>query len=714
MYLDTESVGLTGPLILIQTSKSLKGEVNLYYPFKHPVSKTLEVIEGLMKEELICFNATHEGFILNKWWNIFNLVQDKSLLPINDEIREIELNLDYTRVFCLKPPRVMDIYLLIKKNLLNFAINKDKKYILIKRVPIQAVSTLKPVLEDFALTLPEILFYRFKQKVPGDYWEICPDKDNRNFVDFKLSFSPSLALKAVIRYLFKIQTRSIGIPHHHMPQDERKKEYRPWNNSWPRLIAFHLRHWETRAGIEYAKNDIEYLKQLKTLMVEKDCWPKDYDVDSDLAWGVGASRFKGFKLNLGKVDELISKAECDQERVPISPYDALPWLHEVMKPEQRWLVTNTSTKETLDKLVKMPELGRVAERAGKIIEQRQLIKQIEVLEKLKSVGRYHPNFDVVGTVSFRMSGRGGINPQGISRDKKFRAIFTMADDGNYLSGGDFEGQEVTILDAVVNDPKLREQLKSGVKLHTLMARKLFDVNEPDEEQYYKGKQAVFALFYGAEEAKFAQVTGLTVEEGRKKRQEFLDQYPELAKRAFKIYEMFCSMRQPEGIGTNVEWHEPAKYAESIFGTKRHYRIENKVCKFFFELANNLPQELKQIRQKTNRRDREQTIAGATQSALYAAAFAIQASNQRTAGNHYIQSPGAIITKVLQYKLWELQVSGIAPWKVQLYNMHDEVLAVNNCRRDVALKVAETVEELTEKVPLLSIDWKPIMTSWADK
>ena len=178
----------------------------------------------------------------------------------------------------------------------------------------------------------------------------------------------------------------------------------------------------------------------------------------------------------------------------------------------------------------------------------------------------------------------------------------------------------------------------------------------------------------------------------------------------------CSMRQPGGIGTRVEWAEPDEYIESLLGFKRYFTMENQIVKALFNLANDPPKEWLRMNIKVTRRDREQTAGGALRSALFAAAFAQQAANMRAAANHVIQSTGAQITKRVQRNIWGIQPSGINPFIVQPLNIHDEVLSPTH--PDFVTKVKEvvdkTVESFREKVPLIKMDWKSNLKTWADK
>ena len=180
--------------------------------------------------------------------------------------------------------------------------------------------------------------------------------------------------------------------------------------------------------------------------------------------------------------------------------------------------------------------------------------------------------------------------------------------------------------------------------------------------------------------------------------------------------MFCSMRQPKGIGTKVIWHNPEDYIESMFGFRRYFTVENSICKTLFELANDPPSHWKDLPVRLVRRDRVQTASGAAQSALYAAAFAVQAANMRAAANHVIQSPEASFVKDLQRRLWDLQTSGITDWMIQLINIHDELMSV--CQKHMPPKIRKVVEqfivEMKKYIPLIDIDWSDKIETWADK
>ena len=210
--------------------------------------------------------------------------------------------------------------------------------------------------------------------------------------------------------------------------------------------------------------------------------------------------------------------------------------------------------------------------------------------------------------------------------------------------------------------------------------------------------------------------GVDIEIAEKAYQAFTAQYKKVGEGRKRYNDMFCSMRQPAGIGSAVEWHEPANYIESIFGFRRYFTLENQICKALYHLANRPPKHWKRFTGTVVRRDREQKISGATMSALFAAAFALQSSNMRAAGNHVIQSSGAEITKRVQKNIWDIQPSGVHGRRVQPMNIHDEVMCPTHPDSvdEINMVVTDTVESFREKVPLIEIDWGDDLNSWADK
>lgn len=399
----------------------------------------------------------------------------------------------------------------------------------------------------------------------------------------------------------------------------------------------------------------------------------------------------------------------------------------------------------------------VAPYAIKCIKAREATKEVELWDKLLIAGRFHVSNRIIGALTGRMSGSDQLNPQGIKHAKYVRQQFPLAFEPLVLSGGDFMSFEVSIIAALCNDVKLNEELSRCAECKYIWPQELYgtqiecpncgktDGHEPcrqkfhglfamglnpgitydevvaskgtENDLYDKGKRGGFAKFYGGNEDTLVRrgvADNLTV--AAQCLEWFDDTFKGSRRFSEEIYDDYCSMRQEGGIGTAVTWKDPKEYVESMLGFRRYFTIENRICKKLFDLAQSLPKAWKDIPMTCLRRDREQKVAGAIMSALYAAAFSIQAKNMRAASNHRIQSTGATITKELQVRLWSLQPVGVHHWRIMLMNVHDELMMpiLPELRETAREIVRQLILDYRELIPLIAIGWADSLESWADK
>jgi hypothetical protein len=368
-----------------------------------------------------------------------------------------------------------------------------------------------------------------------------------------------------------------------------------------------------------------------------------------------------------------------------------------------------------------------AVRAKEILAVKFAAKEIELYEKLLRAGKFHASFIVIGALSSRMAGADGLNAQGIKHTKEVRQMFPLAWPGYLLCGGDFASFEVTIADAVCNDEALRAELIAGRKIHALFGMAIFPGTTYEEvkasdgsttnDMYTKGKQGFFGtMLYGGDHSTLVNRLGISEEVAKRAIESFGSRFTGVKKWRKRVADSFCSMTQPAGIGTKVVWKEPIDYAETMLGFRRYFTLENRIARAIFDLARNPPKHWKDCKVKVVRRDRVQTAGGAVSSALYGAAFSMQAANMRAAANHEIQSPGAEITKYVQRKIWDLQPVGVNEWRVAPMNIHDEIMCVTqpDMVSSVTQVVRDSVEHFRTYVPLIGMDWFEEMNNWAEK
>lgn len=768
-FFDTETCGLHGFVVLIQYSEGLDDDIHLWNVWDVPVEDTIGLIEDMVEEGVVAFNLAFDWFHICKLYTIFSLLSNQAEPPDLEEVRAKEL--EGRDGLCLKPKHAIDLMLVARKG--KYQSMMKRKPINIRRVPTAIAFQLADELNK-RIKIPPIYFAKLKNKhrnpwqvqdVFDDLGEPVPELKN-----IVLHFAPSSALKALAVDMGIADEKDallyedVSLPAKAYPQE---LGYAPFASAvndwaWPDVISIHQSHWYYNTiARRYARDDVYYTKEV----YKKLGYPEPDDVDSTLAAMVGAVRWKGFTFDKEKLLELRANAAAKESRIrEILNYNSPPackkYLMQVLDETEMFALKDPekgtiSTKGLiLEELAKWKKDGEVCDhcygegcphcedgiipseephpaaiRAQQILEGRRMKKEIELYDKLLKAGRFHASFQVIGTLSSRMSGTDGLNPQGIKRADEVRDCFTLAPKGMVLSGGDFSGFEVCLADAVYSDPDLHQDLLSGKKIHGLFGVFFFPPMSyeeivataglpGDQDKYTRSKNGVFALLYGGEAHTLQNRVGISEENAIEAYGNFCKKYPTFGKKRQMYFDMFCSMTQPGGIGSKVEWKDPSEYIESMLGFRRYFTLENKICKVLYDLANDPPKDWTKMTFKVVRRqDRgEQTAIGAVRSALYAAAFTQQAANMRAAGNHVIQSSGADITKITQAAAWEVQPAGIHLWRVMPMNVHDEIMApaLPQFVDTVEEKVMSTVESFRPKVPLIKMEWKKGISSWAGK
>jgi len=735
IYYDTETCGLHGMATLIQYAVD-DGPITLYSLWRETVLDTLKLIEWMMDQEVCGFNLAFDHFHLCKIYTIWTLIDDPYSYPedIIDEIATKEpLGCDVD--LCLKPKAACDIMLHARKG--KYQSTMERKDIKIKKIPNVIAWDLADYLEK-NIKFDDIYFSRRKDH-NAPRWAVYDREDEPDFKDIVLKFKASAALKnlaihalgkdpnEVLKYGV-IEPRTYPVEVGYAPyalgvsnanKNWRAKVKTRTGYAWPAIIKQHISHWSSnKLAKQYAEDDVTYTRELYKHLGS----PVAGDIDSTLACFTAANRWKGYKVDIEKLKVLKDEMLILSESAPKAPNASKAYLTEVMDTETQ-LIYDISANGSTSRLI-LEDIatwdGEVSKRAQQILEARQAKSKLDLIHKLLVAGKLHASFSIIGALSGRMSGSGGdLNTQGIKREDKIRECFPLSCDNMVLCGGDFDSFEVALAVAYYKDEKLESEILSGKKIHALFGTNVYpdmtyeDILK-DKEKYTRSKSAVFAMIYGGEAYTLKTRLGVDLETAEEAYQKFIKNYPGIGRGRAKINEMFCSMRQPNGIGTAIHWNEPHDYIETMFGFRRYFTLENKICKALFNLASNLPKEWKAYKGKVTRRDRQQTISGSCSSALYAAAFTIQSANMRAAGNHVIQGSGAEITKKLQYDIIQLQSSGIHRWVVQPMNIHDELMCPTNIVNKVKETVEKTVNSYKNKVPLISMTWNVGLKSWADK
>lgn len=770
-FLDTETCGFEGPPVLIQHAEG-DGRVNLHSIWTEPISETLELIESFCAVPIVAFNITFDWFQICKIYTTLRQLPNH-WYPI-DHINEVaEAEPEGRFGPCLKPIKAFDIMLHARKGKYQSTMNRSP--IKVRRVPTVLAEAIRDELNVRA-PFKDIYFAKAKDKTIR--WQIEDvkndlDEDIPELKNIVLRFRPSSALKALVADALDIDTvlyQDVGVPSKARPVEH---GYAPfalaigdrtnWRGAWPDVIRIHIRHWTyNKLAREYATSDVTHLQKLYEFF---GC-PEIDDDDSVLACMMGAVRWKGFAIDEDKIRHLLERNNKLFETSPLkkgfsgdslykapAPKIARRYLEQVMTEVERLIIQQSTKAVILEEVstwtdadvcdscrgqgciqcdngfVKSTILHPAADRARHILDLRRAASTNVLYSKILSAGRFHAAQDVLGTLSNRASGSGGeLNSQGIQRSSEVRSCFTLKDDDSVLCGGDFDGSQIAIAVTVYQEKELEKLLLSGKSIHALFGEEAFPPKTHDEilatkgasdlfdDLYTRSKRGVFGLLFGGTDHTLVKRVGIEKEAALIAFNNWLKRFPAWGKARERIYDKFCSMRQPRGIGTAVVWKDPEDYIESFYGFRRYFTAENRVVKVLYELSENIPKAWTLYRMRITRRDREQTVAGAIRSAIYAAAFAIQAANMRAAANHEIQSPEATQIKMCQRRIWDVQPYGINEWLVQSLSIHDELFAVT------AKSVVQTVEtivndfiiELKKDFPLMDMTWHINMVSWEEK
>jgi hypothetical protein len=772
-FIDSETCGLHSMMVLFQYAEN-DGPIQLYHVWKEPVWKTLALFEKIAQGIVVGFNLTFDWFHIVKIYTIWKLLPP-DWIP-EEHIHEIAMIEPQGQDGpCIKPFSACDLLLHSRKN--QYQALMAREDIRIRRVPTALAYALAEELEK-RIQIDGIFFARSKDpEAPRwkvydifKHGELDPD-----FKDVVLKFNAAGGLKFLAEYALgykpKYHYEDVELDPSHRPieygyaptalavsspdqdwavYEEEDGKFKLKGHAWPAKIKAHIEHWYTRLDAqEYASDDILYTRELCHHFGD----PEPGDDDSVLACMVPVVRWRGFKIDIEGMKKLLADAKAIVANSPVNinkPQAVREYLEEVMDETEAIFIEDSTKKAKLEGIANWTidedepctcmglgpckrcdgtgtmKVGPhpAAVRAKELLNIKHAAKEIELYEKLLRAGKFHASFNVIGTMSSRMSGGDGLNAQGIKKTKEVRMNFPLAWDGYELCGGDFDAFEVTLADAVYNDPDLRKALLAGKKIHGLFGMALFPGKTYEEilasdgskelDMYTLAKSGVFAMIYGGNADTLHRNLGVSMEVAKAAYDAWGKMFPGIEKARNRILRNFCSMKQPDG--RQVIWDEPADYCETFLGFRRYFTLENQICKELYKLAQKVPAEWRKCPVKVVRRDRVQRADGAVASALYGAAFAIQQANMRAASNHEIQSPGGQITKKVQRMIWDLQPHGVNPLYVAPMNIHDELQCVTH--PDYVERVAEAVRSGVEyfrpKVALIGMTWNKSMANWAEK
>ena len=203
-----------------------------------------------------------------------------------------------------------------------------------------------------------------------------------------------------------------------------------------------------------------------------------------------------------------------------------------------------------------------AEIAKAILEYRKLAKlkntYVDAIPKLRDENnRVHTTFNQIGTTTGRLSSSDpNLQNIPVKTDEgiKIRQGF-IAEKGSILMGIDYSQIELRVLAQLSGDENLRAAYQNNMDLHSLTARKIFELSENDEvtrEQRIIAKTINFSIIYGKTAFGLAKELGITQREASEYIERYFNQYPRVKEFEKEI----------------VEFTEKNGYTETLFGRRR--------------------------------------------------------------------------------------------------------------------------------------------------
>ena len=203
-----------------------------------------------------------------------------------------------------------------------------------------------------------------------------------------------------------------------------------------------------------------------------------------------------------------------------------------------------------------------AEIAKAILEYRKLAKlkntYVDAIPKLRDEkDRVHTTFNQIGTTTGRLSSSDpNLQNIPVKTDEgiKIRQGF-VAEKNSVLMGIDYSQIELRVLAQLSGDENLREAYQNSMDLHSLTARKIFELSDEEEvsrEERIIAKTINFSIIYGKTAFGLAKELGISQKEASEYIDRYFNQYPKV-----KGFEKEI-----------VEFTEKHGYTETFFGRRR--------------------------------------------------------------------------------------------------------------------------------------------------
>lgn len=333
-------------------------------------------------------------------------------------------------------------------------------------------------------------------------------------------------------------------------------------------IADKLGGWEKvppDAMAHYAEQDAKLTFELHPVLkqrLEDQCLYELLPVEMQFARILAEMESRGIRIDVNKSGQFAYETDLQLQAMrdslgfdPAKPRQLASKLF-AAKPEGLGLLPSELSKNRLASPItlsngvtidKCPVMDRAALQAldhplvSTVLDYRSKSKALSTWflgfpAKADREGRLHTTFKQHGTVTTRLS---SANPnvqqiprtsaeereQGLSVSQ-VKSLF-LPEEGCELWEFDYSQAEYRLSGCYSKEPEIVEGYKSGVDFHSLTAQKLGIPRQAEAGSRRDAKNLNFAILYGAQPARLADMLGTTLEEGRSLFAEFWLAYPRL-------------------------------------------------------------------------------------------------------------------------------------------------------------------------------------------
>ncbi len=362
-FFDSETAGLHGVIVKMQWAFDDEDR-QMMDAWLEPVSKSMALIERIVKGHVIAHNLRFDWFHVSKWYNMCKWILDNygNVRPVDLDV-EIMVEAEWQSQFglCLKPAGATCTLLCTQRGELQTLMNR--KAVVVKRQPVQLREKLMEKLEKLTAHLPQILFAKREDPfAPRWTWAEIKEEENgevnEEFVDIRLNFKPSNALKDICEFKlgYAPKFRHTDIHLDNIPAEYKKKGYMPFARlagpeMWPDVIQSHIDHWAYNEDAnEYAADDITLLKALYEHVGSPE--PDNYGT---LACQIASCRLKGMEVDVDKAAEQLAIQEATIALAPVnvdSPKQVREYLADAMDDIEALIVAKSAKSAILEDICK--------------------------------------------------------------------------------------------------------------------------------------------------------------------------------------------------------------------------------------------------------------------------------------------------------------------------------------------------------------------------